>query len=137
VERAPFAGAADRHLPAQRPAPRDTIDNRLNGGPERATIRALPAATTVDRQIATALPAVTDAATRRHLQDARDSIAQAIDPRAMRTRPGAGGAGGGRGVGAAEADVDLVPARPGDRYDFNAEPFLQPSAACWADLVLR
>jgi hypothetical protein len=118
----------------------DTIDNRLNGGAEPTDeVRALLKGElrAVDRLIAAALPAVTDVATRRHLQDARDSIAQALDPRAMRARPGAGAAAGGRGLGAAEPTTDLVARSTSDGYDFEADPFLQPQAGCWVDLVLR
>jgi len=81
----------------------DTIDNRLNGTPApsdevrallRGELRAL------DADIKKALPLVTDEVSRRHLADARDQIAQTLDPRAMRTRTpdpaGRGGRGGGQ-----------------------------------------
>jgi hypothetical protein len=113
----------------------DTIDARLNGGAEpsdemrallKGDLRAL------DQQIAAALPAVTDVATRRHLQDARDTIAATLDPRAMRVRPGAGGAAGGRGVGAGDPDAELVSAPSlRNRYDFDHDPFLQAPTSCW------
>ena len=83
----------------------DTIDTRLNAGaPPSDEIRALLKGElrAVDGMIAKALPVVTDTVTRRHLQDARDSIAETLDPRAMRTRPGVLTLVGGRGVGAAD-----------------------------------
>jgi hypothetical protein len=91
----------------------------------------------VDPQIAKALPSVTDVATRRHLQDARDLIAAALDPRAMRTRAAAAGAAGGRGQGAA-----LSPARgpyvlDSSSYSEETDPFLQPVDGCWVDVTVR
>jgi hypothetical protein len=84
----------------------DTIDNRLNEGPEpSAEVRSLLRGELrdLDAQLATMVKHVTlDAVTRRHLQDCRDQIAAILDPRAMRTRtaPAAGAAGGrGRGAG--------------------------------------
>ena len=83
----------------------DAVDDRLNGNTApsdevrallRGELRAL------DQQIQKALPLVTDEASRRHLQDARDQIAMTLDPRAMRTRTppaaaaGRGGPGGAR-----------------------------------------
>jgi len=61
----------------------------------RGELRAL------DGAIQKALPLVTDEVSRRHLVDARDQIAQTLDPRAMRTRapdPAAGGRGGRGGL---------------------------------------
>jgi hypothetical protein len=117
----------------------DTIDNRLNGAMQASDeIRSLLKGElrTVDRRIAAALPAVTDVATRRHLQDARDTIAEALDPRAMRQRGGLAVLGG-RGIGAAEtADVFASPGRT-DEYDFGADPFLNLSTACWQDFLVR
>ncbi|HET7696126.1 MAG TPA: zinc-dependent metalloprotease [Vicinamibacterales bacterium] len=79
----------------------DTIDTRLNGttAPSdevralfRGELRAL------DAEIRKALPLVADEVSRRHLVDARDQIAQTLDPRAMRTRAPDPAAGrGGRG----------------------------------------
>jgi len=122
----------------------DTLDNRLNVGPApvdeiRAMLRG--ELRTLDGQIAAALPRVTDAVTRRHLQDARDTIATALDPRAMRTRAtGLNLLLGGRGTGAAS----LVAGRPDDTralttgaYDADHDPFLEPSAACFVDYVIR
>ena len=58
----------------------------------RGELRAL------DADIRKALPLVTDEVSRRHLLDARDQIAQTLDPRAMRTRAPDPAAGrGGRG----------------------------------------
>ena len=83
----------------------DAVDDRLNGNTApsdevrallRGELRAL------DQQIQKALALVTDEASRRHLQDARDQIAMSLDPRAMRTRTppaaaaGRGGPGGAR-----------------------------------------
>ena len=76
--------------------------------------------------MATRVPSVTDVATRRHLQDAREVIAATLDPRAMRTRVAAAGAGGGRGGGpglAARGPYVL----DSTRYDAETDPFLQPA----------
>jgi hypothetical protein len=111
----------------------DTIDNRLNGAmPANDEIRALLKGElrTIDRQIAAALPAVTDVATRRHLQDARDTIAETLDPRAMRSRGGVAVLGG-RGIGA--ADVDLPPR---GIYDIDSDVFSNLSTSCWQDFVV-
>ena len=80
----------------------DTVDTRLNGNtPPSDEVRSLLRGElrAVDAEIRKALPLVTDEVSRRHLLDARDQIAQTLDPRAMRTRaPDAAGAGrGGRG----------------------------------------
>jgi hypothetical protein len=116
----------------------DTLDNRLNGGPEPTDeVRALLKGElrAVDQQIASALPAVTDAVTRRHLQDARDTIAAMLDPRAQRARPGLTIALTGRGAdGSAAADPRVLTS---ERYDFERDPFLQPSISCWQDLIVR
>jgi hypothetical protein len=117
----------------------DAIDSRLNGAEEPGDeVRALLKGElrTVDQQIARALPAVTDIATRRHLQDARDVIAAALDPRAMRTRASGAGTGGGRGAGAgplAHGPYVLDSAR----YSVEADPFLQPLDGCWIDITIR
>jgi hypothetical protein len=118
----------------------DAIDTRLNGPTEPSDeVRALLKGElrAVDQQIAKALPSVTDVATRRHLQDARDLIAAALDPRAMRTRAAAAGAAGGRGQGAA-----LSPARgpyvlDSSSYSEETDPFLQPVDGCWVDVTVR
>ncbi|MCC7009609.1 MAG: zinc-dependent metalloprotease [Acidobacteria bacterium] len=118
----------------------DTFDNRLNIGPPpvdeiramlRGELRAL------DAQIAAALPRVTDTASRRHLQDARDTIATVLDPRAMRTRTTGLGIlfGGARGAGAAPAGATRALSSAG--YDFEHDPFLEPSAACFVDYVVN
>jgi hypothetical protein len=109
----------------------DIIDNRLNGGPEPTDeVRALLKGElrAVDAMIRTALPAVADLATRRHLQDARDTIATSLDPRSMRVRPAPPGAGG-RGAGPATTD-EAAPSSS-SRYDFDRDPFLQATTACW------
>ena len=82
----------------------DTIDNRLNEGPEpSAEVRSLLRGELrdLDAQLATVVknPSL-DVVTRRHLQDCRDQIAAILDPRAMRTRPAPAGGAGGRGRGA-------------------------------------
>jgi hypothetical protein len=80
----------------------DAVDDRLNGNTApsdevrallRGELRAL------DQQIQKALPLVTDEASRRHLQDARDQIAMTLDPRAMRTRTTPAAAAGRGGPG--------------------------------------
>ncbi len=114
----------------------DTIDNRLNGAvPSSDEIRALLRGElrAVDQQVARALPSVTDAMTRRHLQDVRETIASTLDPRAMRVR---GGAGAGRigGAGAVEAG-EATPSSSPARYDYDHDPFLTPTTDCWADLT--
>jgi hypothetical protein len=81
----------------------DTVDTRLNGQtPPSDEVRALLRGElrALDADIRKALPLVTDEVSRRHLLDARDQIAQTLDPRAMRTREGtpAGGRGGRGGV---------------------------------------
>jgi hypothetical protein len=120
----------------------DTMDSRLNGGfPASAEIRALLKGElrVVDGMIAKALPAVTDTLTRRHLQDARDMIAETLDPRAMRTRAGGLIVLGGRGFGAAP-DTDTLQQQPAshedDRYDETKDPFVQLSTSCWQDFAL-
>ena len=82
----------------------DTLDNRLNEGPEpSAEVRSLLRGELrdLDAQLAKVAGGFTDPVTRRHLQDARDQIATILDPRAMRTRPepAAGGRGGRGGAG--------------------------------------
>ena len=115
----------------------DTIDTRLNAGaPPSDEIRALLKGElrAVDGMIAKALPVVTDTVTRRHLQDARDSIAETLDPRAMRTRPGVLTIVGGRGVGAA---ARAVPSGRTIRYDEEKDPFLHFSTSCWQDFLVN
>ncbi|HEU4892546.1 MAG TPA: zinc-dependent metalloprotease, partial [Vicinamibacterales bacterium] len=82
----------------------DTVDTRLNGNtPPSDEVRALLRGElrALDGAIQKALPLVTDEVSRRHLVDARDQIAQTLDPRAMRTRapdPAAAGRGGRGGL---------------------------------------
>jgi hypothetical protein len=78
---------------------------------------------------------VTDVATRRHLQDAREAIAASLDPRAMRVRGGtAPGAGRGAGFG---GDDDPSAARTttltSGHFDFEHDPFALTGDACWDD----
>lgn len=114
----------------------DTVDARLNSpAPPNAEVRALLRGElrVLDQQIARVLPSATDVATRRHLQDVRETISTILDPRAMRPRGNA--AGGGRGAGAAvtgsTASMSLTTSSP---YDFEADPFLTAPEACWVDL---
>jgi hypothetical protein len=76
----------------------DNMDSRLNSGGGSTEVRALVRGElrALDRQIQTALPAVTDEVTRRHLQDCRDEIAASLD-RLVPRPEGAGGGGRGRG----------------------------------------
>jgi len=75
-----------------------------------------------------ALPAATDRASRLHLEDARDQIDEILDPRAMRTRGGAG-----RATGAAPA-VGIQQSSPNRwTFDFNNDPFWQQTDRCWTD----
>ncbi len=116
----------------------ETIDNRLNGpaAPSdevRSLLRGELRA--VDQQIARALPAVTDVATRRHLQDAREAIAASLDPRAMRVRGGAT-AGGGRGAGLGSEDqpsAARTTTLTSGRFDFDHDPFAFVGDGCWDD----
>jgi hypothetical protein len=115
----------------------DTIDERLNGGAAPADeVRALLRGElrAVDQQVVAALPSVTDTATRRHLQDVRETIAAMLDPRARR-EPAAGGRGGVTGpTTVAPAGPVLFADQP---YDYDHDPFLQPIADCWADVMIR
>jgi hypothetical protein len=110
----------------------ETIDDRLNGRVEPSDeVRSLLKGElrAVDRQIAAALPRATDAATQRHLQDARDTIQNILDPRAQRTRPAAPGARGG-----AAAVVDPSGFRRlafPDKFDFENDPFAPATLGCW------
>ena len=113
----------------------DTIDNRLNGTAATSDeVRALLKGElhALDGQIRTALPGVTDTATRRHLEDARDQIAAILDPHAMREAPAAAAAGRGRG-GAAGAS----PSGGFSKFDYDNDPFLQPPTVCWPDVVIK
>jgi hypothetical protein len=117
----------------------DTVNNRLNGGatPPSGEVRALLRGElrTLQGQIAAALPAVTDRATRLHLEDANDLIDQILDPRAMRERPAAAAGGrGGRGV-QGEGSTALVPSIFG--FDYDNDPFLNVPDICWPEYVIR
>ena len=115
----------------------DTLDNRLNGAAEpsdevralvKGELRAARAA------IVAAIPASADAATRRHLEDTRDQIDAALDPRAQRVR-----------AGGAATPVLIIGAAPGldatggssSRFDYDNDPFLAPPTGCWDDRVVR
>ncbi|MEO8481174.1 MAG: zinc-dependent metalloprotease [Acidobacteriota bacterium] len=116
----------------------DTIDNRLNGAAVSTDeVRALfrGELRAVDQQVARALPAVTDTMTRRHLQDVRETIANTLDPRAMRVR---GAPAIGRVGGAGVADVGEPPsASSSTRYDYDHDPFLTPTTDCWTDFSMK
>jgi hypothetical protein len=117
----------------------DTIDARLNGGAvPSAEIRSLLRGElrVVDQQVARALPAVVDVETRRHLQDVRETISTTLDSRAVRTRGGAGLLVLGRGA-TAGADTTGTTLVTGSGYDYDADPFLQPTEACWPDLLIQ
>ncbi len=75
----------------------DNMDGRINADGSSAEVRSLARGEVraLDRQIETALPAVTDEATRRHLLDCRDEIKTMLDP--LVPRPAGAGGGGGRG----------------------------------------
>lgn len=134
--------AADEVDPFRRNTQRvylDTVNNRLNGGatPPSGEVRALLRGElrTLQGQIAAALPAVTDRATRLHLEDASDMIDQILDPRAMRERPAAATGGrGGRGV-QGEGSTVLVPSIFG--FDYDNDPFLSVPDICWPNYVIR
>jgi hypothetical protein len=80
------------------------IDSRLNGTTAPSEeVRSLMRGELrlLDSQLVKGIATTGDELTRRHLQDARDTIETILDPRAMRERGGAAGAGrGGRGGGA-------------------------------------
>jgi hypothetical protein len=115
----------------------DTIDERINGTqPSGAEARSLLRGElrALDQQIASALPAVTDVATRRHLEDSRERIRAVLDPRAMRetgTVVTLGGRGGGNGVMSSRT---LATDQP---YDFNNDPFLMAPESCFADVTIK
>jgi hypothetical protein len=123
----------------------DAFDNRINeNGATSDEIRALMKGElrAVDAQLKAAIPAYTDTATKRHLEDARDQIAQILDPRAQRTPPAAaagGRRGGGPGVwdGAAFVDPSLTTLDSSQKYDWNHDPFLEPPTTCWPDRIIR
>lgn len=116
----------------------DVLDNRLNGAEPSDEVRALIKGDlrTLRGQIVGALPAATDVATRRHLEDARDQIDIILDPKAQRTRPAAAGAAGGRGIGAGPLNG---PAAPGEyvKFDYDNDPFQKAPEGCWPDIVIK
>jgi hypothetical protein len=78
----------------------ENMDSRINADGSSAEVRSLARGEVraLDRQIETALPGVTDEATRRHLLDCRDEIKTMLDPLVPRPAgPGALGGRGGRG----------------------------------------
>ena len=79
----------------------ETFDARIHAANTGDEMRALLKSElrTLDRQISGVMGATRDAATRAHLQDARDQIARTLDPTVPRPAPPA--AAGGRGGGAA------------------------------------
>jgi hypothetical protein len=80
----------------------------------RGELKALSA------QIATALPGTADRATRLHLEDARDQIAKALDPKFLPAAPAAAGAA----------------ARPGLADELESWP-VAGSMSCWPDYAIR
>jgi hypothetical protein len=143
----------------------DTIDNRLNeNGATSDEVRALlkGEVRALDAQIKAALPAVTDAATRRHLEDCREQIADMLDQHAMRTPPapaggGRGGRGGGTPGGFAGTGDSVGPNADGSpsvtlvddawvvdsskKFDYEHDPFLiRPDVNdthCWVSVIIK
>jgi hypothetical protein len=119
----------------------DTIDVRLNqGAAPTEEVRSLLRGELriLDQRIAAALPGVTDVVTRRHLQDARESISTTLDPRAMRTRGGAAGAVVlGRAAGAGPLGTSSSVLLTSGGYDYDNDPFLTGASGCWGDVVVR
>jgi len=69
----------------------NVVDDRLNGTVKPSDeVRSLLGGElrALDRQLQTALPGVTDEASRRHVQDSRDQIARILDPPSMRRAGG-------------------------------------------------
>ncbi len=117
-----------------------TIDARLNGSSTpsaevrsllRGELRAL------DQQIARVLPSVTDVATRRHLQDARETIATALDSAATRLRAATAGAASRAATAAVALDGTTATLLTSVPYDYDADPFLTPLDGCWIDLKIE
>ena len=120
----------------------DTIDNRLNAnGATSDEVRSLLKGElkALDEQLKTVVaqraPAG-DAATTRHLQDARDQIAEILDPRAMRTPPAAVAGGGRRGGGAGPGAI-AGPQPERYKFDYDNDPFLKPATTCFPDLIIK
>jgi hypothetical protein len=111
----------------------DTFDNRLNGGPAPdPAVRALLRGElrTLRAQIGTAIPSVTDRASRLHLEDARDLIDEILDPRAMRQRAAAGGRGG---AAAPAGDAGIA----GGRFDYANDMLMRIPETCWPDYLVQ
>jgi len=73
----------------------------------------------VSASITAAMARATDRATRLHLDDIKDQIAKALDPKFAPPAAAAGGAGGGR-----------------RGYDDGFQPWLEPDV-CWPDYIIR
>jgi hypothetical protein len=107
----------------------ETLDNRLNeGGEPPAEVRGLLRGElrTLRGQVVAAIPAVTDRASRLHLEDVRDQIDEILDPRAMRQRGGAG-RGGVIILGLQGEDT---------KFDFANDPFMKQPDSCWPDYAI-
>jgi hypothetical protein len=118
----------------------DTINDRLNGAVvPTAEIRALLRGELrgVDQQIASALPGVTDVATRRHLDDMRETIRTVLDPRAMREASASVVVLGGRGLAAPVVATGKRALVSSEVYDYDNDPFLLSSDACFADVTIK
>ena len=108
----------------------ETVDNRLNGGPEPpAEVRALLRGElrTLRAQVIAAIPSVSNRASRVHLEDVRDQIDEILDPRAMRQRGGAG-RGGIIVLGLQQSE---------QKFDFANDPFMQLPETCWPDYAIN
>jgi hypothetical protein len=130
----------------------DTIDNRLNeNGATSDEVRALFKGDLrlLDAQIKAKLPTVTDAATKRHLEDAREQIAMTLDQHAMRTpaAPAAGGRGGRGGtptpvpVSSITFEDGVIIVNSSAKFDYENDPFLmRPGPTdlnCWPSIIIR
>jgi len=110
----------------------DTIDNRLNASEPEAEVRSLLRGElrALRGQVVAALPAVSDRASRLHLEDARDQIDEILDPRAMRARGATGRAAGpGPAIGIQQSPNRWT-------FDFDNDPFWQQTDRCWPDYAL-
>lgn len=111
----------------------DTLDARLNGAAAlsdelRALIKGELRA--LRGQIAAAIPAATDAATRRHLEDARDQIDETLDPKAQRARGGAAAGVGVRGIGAGPVGAFV-------KFDYENDPWQRELQGCWDTRIIK